>query len=173
MRLRKTMPQRVARWLPHARAAELVYGVDPHLLLAIVDRESHGGEALHPRGPGGVGDGGHGHGLGQLDDRYHATFLAAKGPDGKLLWADPAFNLLYAAKLLAMNVHMFDGTGVDPTLPAIAAYNASGKRVREALRGLTKPADEAEVVKALDPLTTGDNYVSDVLARMRSYVLTA
>jgi transglycosylase-like protein with SLT domain len=170
--LHSTMPQRVARWLPHARAAELVYGVDAHLLLAIVDRESNGGEALHPRGPGGTGDGGHGHGLGQIDDRYHSTFLAAKGPDGALLWTDPAFNLLYAAKLLALNIHMFDGSGVNPQLPAIAAYNVLAKRVREVVRALPRPVTDEVVVAALDALTTGHNYVSDVLVRRKSYVLT-
>lgn len=167
-----TIPGRVAQWMPHARAAELVYGVDALLLLALLDRESHGGEALHPRGPGGTGDGGNGYGLGQIDGRYHATFIAARGPDGKPLWADPAFAILYSAKHLHCDIHRFEGRGINPVLPSLASYNAARKGVDAKLRELSLPTTDDQVIAALDPLTTGGNYVSDVMRRRNSYVLS-
>jgi hypothetical protein len=173
------MPRRVAQWLPAARAAEMVTDVSALLLLAICDRESGGGEYLQPRGPTGKGDGGHGHGLMQLDDRFHfKSFVAALGPDGKPLWQDPAFAFLGAARFLRMTMVHFDGFDVEPLLPAIAAYNASEKRVRDALAGVTRPAKREDFIRALDAVTTGPkpgapgNYVSDVLERRNTYVLT-
>lgn len=172
------MPQRVAQWLPAARAAEMVTDVNALLLLAICDRESGGGEFLQPRGPIGKGDGGHGHGLMQIDGRYHSTFLIALGPSGKPLWQDAAFSFLFAAELIRWNRIQFDGFDVDPLLPAIAAYNASYRRVRDALASVTRPATREDFIRALDAVTTGPksgapgNYVSDVLAKRASYVLT-
>lgn len=173
-----TIPERVLRWLPYARAAELMWGLDPLLLLAICDRESNGGEALHPRGPTGKGDRDRGHGLMQIDVKYHPTFIDALGPDGVPLWQKPAFNFAYAAELLYTNIHLFDGTGCNPILPGVAAYNASAKRIREKLRPLTKPLPDERVIELLDPLTTASkqgepgNYLSDVLRRRKSYVMT-
>lgn len=166
------MPARVSQWLSIARAVGPLYDIDPLLILAIMDRESGGGEFTQPRGPAGLGDGGHGHGLMQIDDRYHSTFIAAKGPDGKPLWTKPLFNVGYAVELLHFNYLAFNGgSGLRAILPAIAAYNASAKRVREALRGLTRPASDVRVIAVLDPLTTGKNYVSDVLARRANFAI--
>lgn len=174
-----TIPGAVVQWMPYARAAHLMWGLDEFLILAIIARESGGGEFLHPRGPGGKGDGGNGHGLMQIDGRYHSTFIAALGPDGKPLWQKPAFNIAYGAELLHTNLHMFDGIGCNPLLPAIACYNASPKRVRAALRNVSRPIADEQVIALLDPLTTpgkpGEpgNYISDVLCRMKSYVIAA
>lgn len=165
------LPPVMVQWLPHARAAELACGVDSLLLLAIVHRESLGGECLVPRGPGGKGDHGHGHGLAQLDDRYHPTLIAAVGPDGKPLWADPGFAFFLLAYFLRYLRERFSACGVDPILPAIAAYNASVARVEGALQALPLPITRDAAVLALDALTTGADYVTDVLARRGRFVI--
>ena len=66
-------------------------GEAPELLAAIVERESYYGTArgYFPKGRGGRGDNGHGHGLWQIDDGSHQAFLAAKDAGGKPLWTDP------------------------------------------------------------------------------------
>lgn len=155
-----TLPDRLARWAPQLVAAELCYGVDPLLLAAIVDRESLGGDALKPKGPTGVGDSGHGRGLGQIDDRSHPSFLAATFDGGPPLWQDAAFNLLYAAKLLRKNLDRFGDEAA-----AIAAYNCGPGNVRAALARLPVGASAAERLAAVDKRTANGNYASDVLRR--------
>lgn len=160
---------RLARWLPIAQAMAPLFGQDPLLMLAICARES-GGDPNAQSPDGGLG-------LYQITRRYHSTFCDSLGPDGKPLVFDPAANTLYAAKLLALNAALFAGSGVDVTLPMVAAFNASVARVKDALRMLPKAPTREEVIAALDPLTTpsqrgqpGD-YVSDVLRRRASFVL--
>lgn len=172
------MPQRVAQWRFIAQAVGPLYDVDALLILAIVDKESRGGEALQPRGPEGLGDHGNGHGLGQIDGRYHPTLIAALGPDGRPLWMDPPFALLLIAKHLHFLRDYFDGVVPEPMLPAIASYNARKERVRDKVRELPLPILREHLIAALDPLTTpstpgqpGD-YLSDVLRRRSGYVVT-
>lgn len=167
------IPQRIAQWLPTAKAAASLYGQDPLLMLAIIERESAGGEALKPRGPSGRGDGGHGYGLAQIDDRFHPSFIAAKGPDGLPLWAEPPFSLLHLAFHLHCLERYFDGLLDEPILPAIASYNASKEKVRDRIRDVPPSAPRKQLVAALDAITTGGDYVSDVLAKRNRYVLTA
>ena len=166
------IPQRLQRWLPMARLAEQVYGVDPLLVLAVMDRESLGGEALQPRGPTGTGDHGHGRGLMQIDDRAHPTLAAAMLPWGQPLLESAAFNILTGAGYLSHLVMDFDGTGCDPEPCAVAAYNCGPGKVRKALRELKKPLHGEALVKLLDPLTASGNYVSDVLKRRSKFVLS-
>lgn len=154
------MPLRLAQWAPQLEAVALCYpSVDPFLLAAIIDRESLGGLALAPPGPGGLGDGGHGHGLGQIDDRSHGSFLAAKFEDGDSLWAEPAWNLLYAGRLLSKLLH---ATAGDVPV-SVAAYNCGLHRAQSALAPLPQVGTRAQRIAALDKVTTGGNYVSEVL----------
>lgn len=153
------LPARLARWAPQFYAASLCYELDPFLLAAICDRESRGGEALHPPGPTGFGDFGHGRGLMQVDDRSHEHFLKAVFDDGAPLWQDPAFNILYAARLLAKNLALLEGD--EPA--AVAAYNAG---VRHVLQALSKAGiDPIARMRVLDSATANGNYVSDVLKK--------
>lgn len=165
-RYRVTMPGRLSRWLNQFIAAELCYGIEVPLIAAIIDRESLGGEALKPKGPAGFGDSGHGHGLGQIDDRTHAGFLHAKFWDGIPLWQDASFNILTAARLLRSNINA--GRGDLPL--AIASYNCG---LKKALRYLeekkTEITSEEKRVKVLDSATTNGSYVSDVFRRMKEY----
>lgn len=151
-------PKRLVRWVAQIEAASLAYQVDCYLLAAIMDRESLGGERLIPEGPGGLGDEGHGHGLFQIDDRSHSSFLRATFDDQSSLWADPAFSALYAARLIRKHLDHFQGYPC-----AIAAYNAGAGRVTAVVgHPLFRPELE---IAALDRATTGHNYVSDVLRR--------
>jgi soluble lytic murein transglycosylase-like protein len=140
-----------------------MFSVDPLDLLAICDRES-AGDPNAQSADGGLG-------LYQITRKYHPTFCDALGPDEIPLWKVPAWNTMYAAALLRMNINHFDGVVDDPLLPAIAAYNASERKVREKLRELSRPATREQVIAALDPLTTGEDYLSSVLEKRNSYVL--
>lgn len=156
------LPPRLLRWAPQFKAASLCLDVDAAVLAAICDRESLGGDALAPKGPGGVGDGGSGLGLMQIDKRYHQSFAGVLGPDGIALWRDATFNIMYGARLLRMNL---GATGGDyPS--AVAAYNCSLSRVLQMIKSRPPGADR---IKALDQLTTGNTYVSDVLDRAQKF----
>lgn len=161
----RTLPARIARWRSAIAAAALARDVDPFLLAAIVDRETLGGEACRPRGAHGVGDNGNGLGLGQIDKRFHAKFAEAEFL-GQALWADAAWNLLAAATLLRSNLDRFSGC----TMQAVASYNASPARVKAAVAALPEGHTPLQRLGAVDSVTTGKDYVSDVLARRRRFL---
>jgi hypothetical protein len=142
-------PPRLDQWREQIDAAAEATGLAPELIAAVVDRESGGGDFLTPRGPSGTGDAGHGRGLCQIDDRFHADWLANND------WRDAAVNIMFGAKLLKGYVDMLGG------IPAgIAAYNAGPSRAQRILDNFGMD------VSALDTITTGRDYVSDVLARV-------
>ncbi|MBV8726279.1 MAG: transglycosylase SLT domain-containing protein, partial [Candidatus Eremiobacteraeota bacterium] len=109
----------VARQLANegvAYAAEIAsaasrHGVDPTLLAAVAAQETGGPGAN--AGHNIVGDGGHGRGLFQIDDRYHdfARTDAAM---------DPARNADYAAGMISGLLHSYGGNVHE----ALSAYNA-------------------------------------------------
>jgi soluble lytic murein transglycosylase-like protein len=162
------VPERIARWMPMIRPIADNYRVDPLLLAAVVDRESLGGEALTPKGPAGTGDKGHGRGLGQIDDRAH-PFTSCTDDTGKYLWKDPWLNLSYSARLLRRLLDTFSGD----VAPALAAYNAGAKRVRNAMNALPADAPLADRIRAVDSVTTGKDYAQDVLRRRDSFSVRA
>jgi soluble lytic murein transglycosylase-like protein len=92
-----------------ARAARR-HGVDPCLLAAVAAQETGG-----PGSNGGrnvVGDGGHGRGLFQIDDRWHAFARSAAA-------MDPADNADYAAGMLHGLLAKYGNVA-----EALSAYNA-------------------------------------------------
>ena len=126
----------------------------PSIVAGIGSRESAWGLVLSPRGPAGTGDGGHGRGLMQIDDRYHQTFINSG------LWSNPQENIRYAIDQvlsrnydsLARNTNL---QGIDLLRGAIAAYNSGLTNVMKALgQGLD-----------VDHYTTGQDYSWDVLNR--------
>jgi len=133
-------------------AAERKAGLPRGVLLAIASRETNCRDV--------VGDGGHGRGLFQIDDRSHGAFLrrhGAAGPGGKPPVAAAAD---YAAQLLKDNLAFGRGKGLsgDALLTfALSAYNAGAGG---AWRGLQERGDS-------DARTAHGNYGRDVLARMR------
>jgi hypothetical protein len=96
---------------PQISQAARRYGLDPVLLAAIAAQETGGPGADSGRNI--VGDGGHGHGLFQIDDRYHAF---ASTPAAM----DPGSNAGYAAGLLSGLLHTYGGN----VHAALSAYNA-------------------------------------------------
>jgi len=146
-------------------------------LSGIISRESGFGIYLRPRGPNGLGDGGHGHGLGQVDDRDNpdepewSARRAAHIASGD--WTDSAKHLLFCAQLLR---HLWDGleeTEQDGTARALgyeerlsataAAYNAGLPRVADAIASGMSP----------DTRTTHGDYGADVLSRAGQFTTAA
>jgi hypothetical protein len=87
------------------------HGLDPDLLAAVAAQETGGPDT--DAGHNVVGDGGHGHGLFQIDDRWH-SFAAT--PDAM----DPAKNADYAAGMLSGLLKQYGGN----VREALSAYNA-------------------------------------------------
>lgn len=113
------------------------------LLLGVASRESNMGLGLDENW---TGDHGYGKGLMQIDSRHHPQFTASHRND------DHQANIHYGASFLAGMITRFNGE----YLPAIAAYNAGEARVRTAIGAGLNP----------DQVTTGGDYVRDVLRRM-------
>lgn len=133
-------------------------GVSPFLIAAIGDRETGWGTSkdCNPKGAGCLGDSAHGHGLMQIDDRYHQVWLATHD------WTDPYTNVKYAIDsifLPGLTQLQNDGfSGEQANQMAVAAYNAGVHAVEVAVQGGQSP----------DAKTTGANYSQDVLGRASS-----
>lgn len=135
-------------------AASLYSWLSPSIIAGIGSRESGWGLFLSPKGPTGTGDGGHGRGLMQIDDRYHQSFINSG------LWRNPRENIMYGVKnVLGSYYDYLDRTtnlqGVDLLRGAIASYNAGPGNVERALRE----------GRDVDYYTTGQDYSWDVLNR--------
>jgi Transglycosylase SLT domain len=96
---------------PQIAAAATRHHLEPRLLAAVAAQETGGPGADSGRNV--VGDGGHGRGLFQIDDRWHAF---ASTPAAM----DPAQNADYAAGLLESNLNRYGGD----MRAALSAYNA-------------------------------------------------
>jgi hypothetical protein len=96
---------------PQIIAAAQRNGLDPTLLAAVAAQET-GGPGSNS-GANVVGDGGHGHGVFQIDDRYNAF---ASTPAAM----DPAQNANYAAGMLSGLLQKYGGN----VHAALSAYNA-------------------------------------------------
>jgi hypothetical protein len=92
-------------------SAARAHRVDPILLAAVAAQETGGPGSDSGRNI--TGDGGHGHGVFQIDDRYHA-FARSEAA------SDPARNADYAAGMLR---GLLDRYGGDPR-QALSAYNS-------------------------------------------------
>ena len=86
-------------------------GLDPDLLAAVAAQETGGPGANAGRNI--LGDGGHGHGVFQIDDRWHSF---ARGSQA----LNPQANAEYAAHLLRSNLDRYGGD----LHKALSAYNA-------------------------------------------------
>jgi hypothetical protein len=117
--------QLAARGVAYAPAitqAAKRHQLDPALLAAVAAQETGGPGSNAGRNV--VGDGGHGHGLFQIDDRYHAFAQSSAA-------MDPSANADYAAGMLHGLLQRFGGN----VHQALSAYNsgspdAAGTRTR-------------------------------------------
>jgi LysM repeat protein len=136
------MPEIYRQWIPYVEAAAAQYDLPPALLFAVMSRESNGNNEL--------GDGGHGHGLMQIDDRSWGSWLATHD-DGM----DPASNIMEGAAILRSNIDYFGGN----VAYGLAGYNCGAGNVEKALAAGLGP----------DGYTTFGNYSSDVLSRVAMF----
>lgn len=130
----------------------------PSVIAGIGSRESAWGRLLSPGGPGGTGDGGHGRGLMQIDDRFHQAFISS----GR--WSNPKDNIDYGIdSVLAVNYNYLARNtnlkGTELLRGALASYNAGLGNV---LKALNQGLD-------VDYYTTGQDYSADVLNRAGWY----
>lgn len=105
------LSRRGVAFAPAIAQAAASHGVDPTLLAAVAAQETGGPGSNAGRNI--VGDGGHGHGVFQIDDRYHA-FAGSKAA------MDPSRNADYAAGMLR---GLLDGNGGN-VHDALSSYNA-------------------------------------------------
>ncbi|MBL8955808.1 MAG: peptidoglycan-binding protein [Myxococcaceae bacterium] len=137
-----SLPQPYAQYAPMVMEAARRYNLPPELLFGIMMRESNGQNIR--------GDGGHGRGLMQIDDRSHGAWLAAN--QGGM---DPASNIMKGAEILRQSIDAFGGD----VRKGLAAYNAGVGGVRRAL-GEGRTADSA---------TTGGDYGAAVLRNAEQF----
>jgi hypothetical protein len=131
------------------------FGVDPAIIFGIGARETAWGHSrsLDRTGPAGRGDRGHGHGLIQIDDRYHRPFIKT----GK--WKNALENLRYGIGTVWIDygrqlAKRHGLTGLPLIRATCAAYNAGPGNVSKAIdRG-----------HGVDYYTTGRDYAADVLS---------
>jgi len=134
-----------------AAAAPYSKWLKPSILAAIGSRESGWGLFLDSNDSG---DGGHGRGIMQIDDRYHQDFINSKN------WRDPGVNIQYAVDNVLAEYYSYLSkntslTGFDLLRGAIASYNAGPGNVVDAVNaGLD-----------VDAYTTGQDYSWDVIQR--------
>jgi len=112
-----SLAQRGVAFAPQIASAASRYGVDPALLAAVAAQETGGPGSNAGRNI--VGDGGHGHGIFQIDDRYHAFAKTAAA-------MDPQANADYAAHMISGLLQRYGGD----VHKALSAYNAGDPSAR-------------------------------------------
>jgi peptidoglycan hydrolase-like protein with peptidoglycan-binding domain len=140
---------RARGWTPVMRKAEERWRLPAGLLLAVASRETDMEDI--------VGDKGHGRGLFQIDDRFHAEWLAAHGAPGPGTTPRLEDAADFAASMLASNLAFGKQNGVTAAEQlrfACSAYNAGAGG---ALAG--------QQLGDCDRKTTGGDYGRDVLER--------
>jgi soluble lytic murein transglycosylase-like protein len=147
--LLKALPLHARQYAAQLEGAARVHGVDPFLLAAVLEQESDFGAALTPKGPGGKGDRGYGHGVGQIDSRTWGAWLKSAA------WWDFGTNATKAAEILAAGLKAFPSN----VAAGLAAYNAGPGRVRQALAAGKAPG-------SVTTHTRGVSYPDSVLVRL-------
>ena len=149
------------------------YRLSPFLLAGFMEQESDYGRALTPPGPTGTGDGGHGRGLMQIDDRAHPEFIAKVGADGKPLWQDPDQALRYAVGVYRSAVTFLSQRPATPTvIVKIGDYVTQFGVLSGTYRDPRPLAGDALVQAAIAAYNTGVGNVLKAVAAGRPPDLT-
>lgn len=111
------LEQRGVAFAPEIARAAAKYGLDPQLLAAVAAQETGGPGSNAGRNV--VGDGGHGHGVFQIDDRFHGFARTAAA-------MNPAANADYAAQMISGLLKQYGGD----VHKALSAYNAGSPDAR-------------------------------------------
>jgi hypothetical protein len=101
-------------YAPQIATAAKHHGLDPALLAAVAAQETGGPGANAGRNV--IGDGGHGHGLFQIDDRWHPFAVTPQA-------MDPGQNAEYAAGMLEELIGRYGNVR-----EALSAYNAGSPK---------------------------------------------
>lgn len=104
-----------------------------------------------------VGDNGHGHGIMQIDDRYHRDFTDSD------LAMNPLDNIRYAAKLLTSNYEALENK-----FPLWRGPDVWDNRwlLRGALVAYNSGLSNVQTKAKIDIGTTGNNYSYDICTRI-------
>lgn len=107
----QALARRGVAYAPEITRAAAKYGLDPRLLAAVAAQETGGPGSNAGRNI--VGDGGHGHGIFQIDDRFHGFARTAAA-------MNPQSNADYAAGMISGLLKQYGGN----VHKALSAYNA-------------------------------------------------
>jgi hypothetical protein len=113
----RTLAREGVAFAPQIARAAGKYGLDPRLLAAVAAQETGGPGSNAGRNI--VGDGGHGHGVFQIDDRWHGFAKTAAA-------MDPQANADYAAGMISGLLRQYGGN----VHKALSAYNAGDPNAR-------------------------------------------
>lgn len=156
--------------------------IDAFHVLGLIDRESECGlsSGLDQKGPAGIGDNGNGYGLGQFDKNPHPdSYVDENGLTNDQWiaasddWKDPQKNITRVCAQLRWGIQYLQPACPNPAwalVASIAAYNAGPPHVKRILAGLDASCSIEFVVSALDVITTGHDYVTDVLGRRQKFM---
>ena len=111
------LEKRGVAFAPEITRAAAKYDLDPELLAAVAAQETGGPGSNAGRNI--VGDGGHGHGVFQIDDRFHVFAQTAAA-------MDPEANADYAAHMISGLLKQYGGD----VHKALSAYNAGSPNAR-------------------------------------------
>lgn len=149
------------KYAPEIAAAASKYGLDPTLLAAVAAQETGGPDTN--AGSNIVGDYGHGHGVFQIDDRWHDFASTADA-------MNPAKNADYAAHMLSGLIQQYGGD----VHKALSAYNAGSPNATGTTTtwGDGKTLGYADSVLRHQARLTGGAHTGTALARSATASLT-
>ena len=133
-------------YAPQIASAARRHGVDPDLLAAVAAQETGGPGSNAGRNV--VGDGGHGRGLFQIDDRWHAF---AESPGAM----NPGQNADYAAGMISGLLSRYGGTSIAhcrPTTPAVPTRPAPRRSGPTGAASATPTRSSSTTLVSRDPL---------------------
>jgi membrane-bound lytic murein transglycosylase MltF len=153
---RLSLPSRAQPYADVIKQASRDSGMDPFMLVALVERED---PMWNPNIVSNDPNGGHGYGLTQITS--DKSWIASAD------WSDPYTNLMKGAEMLNDELSFFSSQGLDEdsaAQAALAAYNHGRNAVWRNVQAMQ--AGQAGV--SIDSGTTGGDYASDVWMKFQN-----